>query len=347
MTRSALHDRHAELGARFVDFGGWEMPVQYESVLNEHKAVREAVGVFDVSHLGRFSFRGSAALRGLSMSLSNDPARLSPLRTQYTMALNADGGVIDDIILWRWSDEEFWVIPNAGNAARVEAICSGAAPDALVEDLRPSTVALAVAGPEAPALLESVLGVAPRRSHLAPTMFDGHRAWLAGTGYTGERGGEVVIDHAGAASLLDRLVSAGAKPCGLGARDTLRLEAALPLWGQDLDETITPLEARLDFAVSFTHEFTGRTGLELQLEQGVPQHRILFATEGRAIPRHGHALRSGERRGTVSSGNFGPTVGHGIGMGYLDGAPSDEITTVEVEIRGEWHPARVVSSFLA
>ncbi len=346
MTRSALHDRHAELGARFVDFGGWEMPVQYDSVLAEHKAVREAVGVFDVSHLGRFSFRGPAAVHGLSAALCNDPSRLGEGRTQYTMALNADGGVIDDIILWRWSDDEFWVIPNAGNADRVKAICSEAAPDTPIEDLRPSTVALAVAGPDAPALLESVLGVAPRRSHLAEATFDGHRAWLAGTGYTGERGGEVVIAHAGATSLLDRLVAAGAKPCGLGARDTLRLEAALPLWGQDLDETITPLEARLDFAVSFTHEFTGRSGLERQLEQGLPRHRILFATEGRLIPRHGHALRAGERGGTVSSGNFGPTVGHGIGMGYLEGAPSESITSVEVEIRGEWHPARVVSSFL-
>jgi aminomethyltransferase len=346
MTRSALHGRHAALGARFVDFGGWEMPVQYDSVLAEHKAVRESVGVFDVSHLGRFSFGGPTALPGLSASLCNDPALSSAGRTQYTMALNADGGVIDDIILWRWSDDEFWVIPNAGNAGRVQAICTAAAPDAPVEDLRPSTVALAVAGPDAPALLESILGVAPRRSHLSETSFDGHRAWLAGTGYTGERGGEVVIHHAGADALFDRLLAAGARPCGLGSRDTLRLEAALPLWGQDLDETITPLEARLDFAVSFTHDFTGRSGLERQLEHGLTRHRILFATEGRVIPRHGHTLRAGERGGTVSSGNFGPTVGHGIGMGYLDGAPSEDITSVEVEIRGEWHHARVVSSFL-
>lgn len=346
MTRSALHDRHAELGARFVDFGGWEMPVQYSSVLSEHKAVRETAGVFDVSHLGRFSFRGDTALHGLSTALSNDPAKLAPGRTQYTMALNDGGGVIDDIILWRWSEDEFWVIPNAGNAGRVMDICWRAAPDAHAGDLRPSTVTLAVAGPDAPALMEAVLGVAPRRSHLTETVFDGHHAWVAGTGYTGERGGEVVIAHAGAAPLLDRLIAGGAQPCGLGARDTLRLEAALPLWGQDLDETITPLEARLEFAVSFTHDFTGRPSLERQLEEGLGRHRILFATEGRTIPRHGHALRAGERGGTVSSGNFGPTVGHGIGMGYLDGAPSDEITSVEVEIRGEWHPARVVSSFL-
>ncbi len=346
MTRSALHDRHAELGARFVDFGGWDMPVQYSSVLAEHKAVREAVGVFDVSHLGRFSLSGQSALEGLSAVLSNDPTRLDVGRTQYTMALNDNGGVIDDIILWRWSEHEFWVIPNAGNAGRVMELCSRAAPGAPVEDLRPSTVSLAVAGPDAPALIESVLAVTPRRSHLSETVFEGHRTWVAGTGYTGERGGEVVIAHAGAASLLDRFVAGGAQPCGLGARDTLRLEAALPLWGQDLDETITPFEARLDFAVSFTHAFTGRESLERQRFEGLSRHRILFATNGRTIPRHGHALKAGERGGTVSSGNFGPTVGHGIGMGYLDGAPSEDITSVEVEVRGEWHPARVVSSFL-
>lgn len=346
MTRSALHDVHAELGARFVDFGGWEMPVQYTSVLAEHKAVREAAGVFDVSHLGRFDFTGPGVEAALSATMSNDPARLDPGRTQYTMALNEAGGVIDDIILWRWGPEHFWVLPNAANAERVQALCTAAADGAGASDLRSDTVSLAVQGPDAPALIAEVMGVSPRRSHIAESTFDGHPAWVAGTGYTGERGGEIVIGHEGATALFRRLLASGAVPCGLGARDTLRLEAALPLWGNDMDETFTPLEAGLGFAVSFEHEFTGRSALEAQLADGLTRHRLLFSTEGRTIPRHGHPVRSGDRLGTVTSGNFGPTVGHGIGMAYLSGPPSADVTDLEVEIRGEWHRGRVVARFL-
>lgn len=346
MTRSALHDLHAELGARFVDFGGWEMPVQYSSVLAEHKAVRQGVGVFDVSHLGRFDFAGPGAEAALSVTMCNDPTRLQPGRTQYTMALNENGGVIDDIILWRWRPEHFWVLPNAANAQRIALLCAAAALGAEVADLRSSTVSLAVQGPGAPALIEEVVGVAPRRSHIVESGFDGHPAWVAGTGYTGERGGEIVIGHQAAAVLMRRLLAGGAVACGLGARDTLRLEAALPLWGNDMDETYTPLEAGLGFAVSFDHDFTGRQALTAQLEDGLLRHRVLFATEGRAIPRHGHPVRSGGRTGTVTSGNFGPTVGHGIGMAYLSGPPSEDVTDLEVEIRGEWHRGRIVSRFL-
>lgn len=346
MTRSALHEVHTELGARFVDFGGWEMPVQYTSVLDEHRAVRESVGVFDVSHLGRFRFGGHGALDGLRSVFSNDAARLGEYRTQYTMSLNPEGGIVDDIILWRWAADDFWVLPNAGNAARILDLCRSAAPGAAVTDLRTETVSLAVQGPDAPALLQETLGATPKRSHLVETEFAGQPVWLAGTGYTGERGGEVVISHDGAAPLLRSLIAGGARPAGLGARDTLRLEAALPLWGQDLDETITPLEARLDFAVSFEHDFTGRQALETQLSGGLPKHRLLFATEGRLIPRHGHRVRWEDRQGTVSSGNYGPTVRHGIGMAYLSGPPSPDIAEIEVEIRDVWHSARTVGSFL-
>jgi aminomethyltransferase len=156
----------------------------------------------------------------------------------------------------------------------------------------------------------------------------------------------VVDDDLTAPALLRRLLAGGAVPCGLGARDTLRLEAALPLWGNDMDETVTPLEAGLGFAVSFDHDFTGRAALAAQLENGLDRHRVLFATEGRMIPRHGHQVRSGDRSGVVTSGNFGPTVGHGIGMAYLSGPPSDDLLELEVEIRGEWQRARIVSRFL-
>ncbi len=344
--RSALHDAHAGLGARFVDFGGWEMPVQYTSVLAEHRAVRESVGVFDVSHLGRFAWNGDGAVEALDHTFCNLASGLADGRTQYTMALNPAGGVIDDIILWRWPLDGFWVLPNAANSDRITASLQAAASGGRATDLRPSTVSLAVQGPEAPALLEHLFGVAPKRSRLEQTEFKGHVVRVAGTGYTGERGGEVIVENEAAPTIWSQLLDQGAVPCGLGARDTLRLEAALPLWGQDLDETITPLQARVGFAVSFDHEFTGKAALEHERDNGVPRHRLLFATDGRTIPRHGYAIRHGGRAGTVSSGNFSPTLEHGIGMAYLEGPPADDITEIEVEIRGDWHRARVVDRFL-
>ncbi|MDH4119429.1 MAG: glycine cleavage system aminomethyltransferase GcvT, partial [Acidimicrobiia bacterium] len=323
--RSAIHESHADLGARFVDFGGWEMPVQYSSVLDEHNAVRSSVGVFDVSHLGRFSWQGPDAVDALSQAFCNDIARLQPGRTQYTMALDQSGGILDDIILWRWSESLIWVLPNAANSDSITQICLDLAPGATAVDLRPMTTSLAIQGPEAPALLERLFGVAPKRGTIHHVDLDGAEVWVAGTGYTGERGGEVVVANESAALVFAAVVEAGAVPAGLGARDTLRLEAALPLWGQDLDASITPLEAGLDFAVSFDHEFTGKAALEAQVADGVAKHRVLFETEGRLIPRHGYRVRADVREGWVSSGNFSPTLGHGIGMAYIDGPPAGDL----------------------
>lgn len=347
MSRSVLHDIHAELGARFVDFGGWEMPVQYDSVLAEHRAVRGSVGVFDVSHLGRFALAGDTAVEALDASFCNLASGLEENRTQYTMALNEAGGVIDDIILWKWADEGFWVLPNAANSDRIAGILAQASPTVSTSDLRATTVSLAVQGPEAPALLEQLFGVAPKRSRLAHAEFAGSELRLAGTGYTGERGGELVMSHEVAPAVFETLIDHGAIPCGLASRDTLRLEAALPLWGQDLDESITPLQAGLGFAVSYDHEFTGKSALEVERDEGVPRHRVLFATEGRVIPRHGHRVRAaGGRTGSVTSGNFSPTLEHGIGMAYLTGPKDDDLTELEVEVRETWHRARIVPKFL-
>jgi aminomethyltransferase len=343
---SALHSIHEELGARFVDFGGWEMPVQYTSVLAEHRAVRESVGVFDVSHLGRFEISGDDPANALDSRFCNLASGLGRDRTQYTMALNDAGGVIDDIILWRWSDGGFWVLPNAANSPRIMETVMEADGVTSVQDLRPTTVSLAVQGPDAPALLERLFGAAPKRSRLIQTDFQGAPLWVAGTGYTGERGGELVMNHDIAPTVFRELLAHDVVPCGLASRDTLRLEAALPLWGQDLDETITPLQAGLGFAVSYDHEFPGKAALEREREEGVARHRVLFSTEGRLIPRHGFAVRAGGRTGTVTSGNFSPTLEHGIGMAYLSGPPDDGLTELEVEIRGTWHAAEIVPKFL-
>lgn len=335
MSRSPLHERHAELGARFVDFGGWEMPVQYESVLAEHKAVRETVGVFDVSHLGRLSVTGSGATRTLRALFTNDVDRYEPGRTHYTMLLNEDGGILDDIVIWRWADDDYWVMPNAANVPVVaDAIRQGR--DVAVVDLQPDTVMLAVQGPEAPNLIESVLGDRPRRFRT----FEIGDVRGAGTGYTGEAGGELCIEASFAQDVFDRILDAGAVPCGLGARDTLRLEAGLALWGSDIDSTTTPLEAGLDFAVDWDHDFIGRQALEAQREDGVERRLVGLVMAERGIPRHGYPVRSGSSQGEVTSGNLSPVLDKGIALAYL--APPVEVGVgAEVEIRGRWLQASI------
>lgn len=334
--RSPIHDHHQRRGARFVDFGGWEMPVQYDSVLNEHRAVRNGVGVFDVSHLGRLSVLGDGATDGLTGLLCNDARSYEPGRTHYTMLLDEAGGILDDMVVWRWDDHHYWVMPNAVNVDIVSDAVRSAAPDVGVDDIGRSTVMLAVQGPDAPDLLETVLGEAPRRFRTARTS----RARMAGTGYTGERGGEICLDPDDAGDLFEELVDAGAVPCGLGARDTLRLEAGLPLWGSDIDTTTTPLEAGLDFVVAWDHDFPGRQALLRQSERGLEQRLTGLVMSGRGIPRHGHAVRTESSEGEVTSGNISPMLDTGVALAYLS-PPVDAGTEAEVEIRGRWVPATI------
>ncbi len=306
------------------------MPVQYRSVIAEHTAVRQDCGWFDVSHLGRARVSGPGAVEAISRTFSNDIAGLEPLRTQYTLCLNDRGGIIDDVIIWSREDDHL-VLPNAGNSDRVLSLLS-AHPGVAVEDLRPHTFSIAVQGPRAPEVLERVVGVAPRRSHVLRGELAGAEIQVGGTGYTGERGGEIIGPPEIAHHLIEQLEAAGATPCGLGARDTLRLEAGLPLWGQDIDESTTPYEAGLGFAVDLSHHFVGDDALETPT---VSKRLVGFSTDGRLIPRPHHRLRAEDgSSGEVTSGNFSPTLGHGIGMGYVDPAA----TALEVEIRGEWHP---------
>jgi len=311
------------------------MPVQYEGVLAEHQAVRTSAGVFDVSHLGRFDLSGPGATNALRRLLCNDIAAVRTGRAQYTMALNEHGGVVDDIIVWRWNDDHVWVLPNGVNLDAVQDMFA-AEPGVEVAPLRDRTVMLAVQGPEAPAILETVLGEVPRRFGLMEAQHDGARVWAGGTGYTGERGAEVAMDASDAIALWHALAGAGAVACGLGARDTLRLEMGYPLWGQDLDEHTTPLEAGLGWVVAWDHEFVGRSALEDQRTRGLDKQLIGFKTEGRQVPRSGYALRAGTSTGSVASGNFSPALGVGIGMGYLSPPPAAS-NLVEVEIRGRWH----------
>ncbi len=336
MPVTPLRDLHESLGARFTDFGGWEMPVQYAGVIAEHQAVRTGSGVFDVSHLGRFAASGPGATELLRSHLCNDIAKVGPGRAQYTMALNHAGGVVDDIIVWHIDEEHFWIIPNGVNFEDVMHPFVATAPDGVeLAGIQDGTVLLAVQGPDAPALVETVLGSAPGRFRVETGEFGDGRYWAAGTGYTGEPGAEIAVPAERGADLFTAFLDAGATPCGLGARDTLRLEMGYPLWGQDLDEGTTPLEAGLEWVVAWDHEFTGRDALLAERERGVRQRLVTFKTEGRVIPRHGYAMRAGDSVGSVTSGNFSPVLGCGIGMGYLaPPSPRDEV--LEVEIRRNW-----------
>ncbi len=338
MKRSPLHDKNAELGARFTGFGGWEMPVQYEGVLAEHRAVRTNSGFFDVSHLGRFELTGGGAHSAVRNLLCNDIERISPGRCQYTMILNESGGIVDDLIVWWWDDQRFWVLPNAANHETVMARF-GEQPGTTVADLRERTVMLAVQGPEAPRVIEDVLGDRPGRFRVASAERDSTEVAMAGTGYTGEPGAEICLHPEVAAGVVDELVAAGSSPVGLGARDTLRLEAGLSLWGADIDETVTPLEAGLSSFVSFEHDFVGRDALLSQREGGVARSRVSFTLDGRGVPRHGHKVRSaGGSQGAVTSGNMSPMIGLGVGLALMEPPPgADE--PLEVEIRDRWVPA--------
>ena len=335
MPVTPLRAAHESLGARFTDFGGWEMPVQYQGVIAEHTEVRDGVGVFDVSHLGRFAVTGPGATDLLRSHLCNDVEKVSPGRAQYTMALNHAGGVVDDIIVWRIDEDHYWVIPNGVNFDDVMHPFTMTAPDTVtLQGVQVDTVLLAVQGPDSAAVIGEVLGVTPGRFRVVHGTNSGGPFWAAGTGYTGERGAEIAVPLEAGEQLFTDLIAAGATPCGLGARDTLRLEMGYPLWGQDLDEGTTPLEAGLEWVIAWDHEFTGRDALVAEKERGLRQQLVAFKTEGRTIPRPDHALRSGNSLGRVTSGNFSPILKRGIGMGYL--APPDD-SELDVEIRSSWH----------
>ena len=315
------------------------MPVQYDSVLAEHDAVRTDAGVFDVSHLGRFEVRGEGATDLLMSQLCNNITKVEPGRAQYTMALNDQGGIEDDIIVWRLDDEQYWVMPNGTNFdGIIERFKSAATHEVEITEIRSMSALLAVQGPNAPDVIDATIGFMPGRFRVAVGTFNGFDVTAAGTGYTGEKGAEILIDIDGAGELWDALVDNGAKPCALGARDTLRLEMGYPLWGHDLDADTTPLEAGLGWVVSWNHDFVGKDALEAQ-KGNRTRGLVAFTTEGRSIPREGYKVTTDTGHGTVSSGNFSPTLQHGIAMAYISPPPgSDESLTVEIRrapVRGE------------
>lgn len=329
-----LEDRHLALGAKMAPFGGWEMPIAYPSgTIAEHRACRTDAVVFDVSHLGTVRLTGPEAFDVLQRTLTNDLTRIQPGRAQYTHLLNDRGGVVDDIIVW-WVDEErFDVMPNASNTDDARAAFGGI-------DVTASRVVLAIQGPLARTKLSAIapeLASVPRFC-VRESTWAGSTVTVAGTGYTGEDGVEVALPLEAAHSFFDALLDSGITPAGLGARDTLRLEAGLPLHGHELSATITPLEAKLNWVLGWNKgDFVGRAALEAQRDRGVERVLVGIVTEGRQPPRDGaEVLRDGAAVGTVTSGNFSPMLERGIAMAFLERAAGVQTgDAVEVVVRGK------------
>jgi aminomethyltransferase len=343
--RSPLDAEHRALGAKMVPFGGWEMPLSYPSgTLDEHRTCRAGVVVFDVSHLGTVQVEGAAAFERLQGAFTNDLRRIEPGRAQYTHLLDpADASVLDDIIVWWVNPERFDVMPNASNTTRVTDALAG--PGVTVTDVTATRAVLAVQGPRARAALATVLPAAAEvpRFGVVEVTWAGATVVAAGTGYTGEDGVELAVPAVHAGDLWRAVLAAGAVPSGLGARDTLRLEAGLPLHGHELGPGITPLQAGLGWVVRWDKgDFRGRAPLEAEKEVG-PHRRLRgLVVEGRRPPRaeqlvvdaHGQAI------GLVTSGNFSPMLGQGIALAFL---PPDlaEGAAVGIDARGTVTPAVV------
>jgi aminomethyltransferase len=351
LKRTPLYACHVEAGARLVEFAGWEMPVQYAGVIEEHRAVRTTAGLFDVSHMGEVRVRGAGAESFLQRLTPNDVSRLAPGRAHYSGLLTDRGTYIDDILIYRLAADDFLVVVNASNAPRdFEWIASRSNGNAEVVDESDRWALLALQGPQAVEILEPL---SPGASELRYYGFrqgevDGRPALISRTGYTGEDGFELYVDPEHAPALWRRLVEAGAHPAGLGARDTLRLEAAMALYGHEIDETTTPWEAGLDWVVKLGKgDFLGRDALVAQKEAGLPRKLVGFEVEGRGIARQGHAVLSGatgEAVGAVTSGTWSPTFEKALGLAWVPPDLAAPGTPLTLDVRGRRLAARVVET---
>jgi len=354
--KTPLYDAHRRLGAKLIDFGGWMMPVNYGTgIIDEHKSTRNAVGVFDVCHMGEIHFRGRRAHEAVQRLVTNDLGKLTDGRALYAFACWPSGGVVDDLIVYRVTDEHFVIVVNASNTEKdfrwfrenVGAWCD-------VIDASDDTGLIAFQGPKAEATLQPLtavpLGSMKSFDFVAERQLAGFPVWIARTGYTAEDGFELFCRATEAEALWDRLLEAaavvGGKPIGLGARDTLRLEGRLSLYGNDLSDETTPLEAGLGWAVKLDGgpDFIGRDALLHQRAIGVARRLVGFVMRGRGVARHGYPIHDtdGRRVGEVTSGGPGPTVGQNIGLGYVPVALSAPGSKLTVDCRGKIVEAEVV-----
>ena len=355
LLRTPLYQLAVEQKARLTAFSGWEMPVQFSGITTEHEAVRTSAGMFDISHMGKFALKGRQLLEHLQPFVPSDLTRLQPGEAQYTVLLNPQAGIIDDIIVYYQGENEAgeqhsMMIVNAATRTRDKAwlVASLEETPLSLEDLSQQKVLIAVQGPQAASHLQQFVkeDLTPIKAfgHLEGTVL-GQPAFLARTGYTGEDGFEVMVDPEVGVELWRSLLSAGVTPCGLGARDTLRLEAAMALYGQDITETTTPLEAGLGWVVHLDAkgDFIGRSVLEQQKTHGVEKRLVGIEMQGRHIARHGYPVKyEGQVVGEVTSGTLSPTIGKAIALAYVPTSLSKMGQQLEVEIRGKTYPALVV-----
>jgi aminomethyltransferase len=344
--RTPLYEAHLEAGARMVDFGGWEMPINYGSQIEEHHQVRSDAGMFDVSHMTVVDLAGPDARAFLSRLLANDVARLQDHgKALYSCMLNEQGGVVDDLITYYLGGGEFRLVVNASTRDKdMEWLQHQAVGFKLSIEERPDLAMIAVQGPRARAAVLGLLEHGDAAAAEALTPFSATKLgslFVARTGYTGEDGFEIALPADEAASLWKLLLGAGVKPCGLGARDTLRLEAGMNLYGQDMDDTVTPLECGLAWTVALAdeREFVGREALEQQREDGVPRRQVGLVLEDRGVLRHGQKVITEQGEGEVTSGSFSPTLVRAIALALV---PAGAGTTVQVDVRGKLLAARVV-----
>lgn len=337
LLRTPLYERHVALGARMVPFAGWEMPVHYTGVIQEHKTVRRDAGVFDVSHMGEIEVEGPRAHELLQTLLSNDLDRIGPGQAQYTLLTNERGGILDDLIAYRLGERRYLLIVNAANREADYAwLKEREIPGSDVRDVSDEYALLAVQGPCA---IER-LGLPPAPPFtFAEAQIDGVDTMVNRTGYTGEDGCELLCMAEDAVRLWDAVLARGIAPCGLGARDTLRLEVCYPLHGNDITPDTDAISAGLGWTCALDKEFTGAAELRRIKEQGPRRRLVAFVMEERAVPRHGMAIEGG---GEVTSGSHSPTLDVGIGMGYVPAALATPGTELTVDVRGKPRRARVV-----
>ncbi len=349
-----LLDRHEALGARIVEFAGWQMPIQYTGILEEHRAVRSAAGLFDLSHMGELVVEGPEAGKALASALVTDPPALAVGRAHYSMICAPDGGILDDLIVYRLAEDRFMVVANASNARTVsDALAARLAPFAAVlDDQRLATGLIAVQGPRSLDILGPLTDVDLARIRyygIAEGVVAGIPALIARTGYTGEDGFELFVDVDRVGEAWDAALEAGRAhglvPVGLGARDTLRLEAGMPLYGNELDRTTTPFEAGLGRVVKLSKpgDFTGRTALEKVAADGAKRRLVGLVLRGRGIARHGYpVLDAAGPTGVVTSGTMSPTLGSAIAMAYVAPGHVEPGTMLDVDIRAARVAAEVV-----
>lgn len=352
--KTALYEAHVKAGGKIIDFAGWALPVQYEGIIEEHEAVRQAAGLFDVSHMGEVEVVGKDALAFVQNLVTNDIAALKDHQIAYAMMCYENGGVVDDLLVYKFSDTHFFLVINASNVAKdYEWMVQNATGyDMVLTNVSDAYSEVAIQGPLASDILQKVVDVnlsdIPFFYCKRDVSVAGVKCLISRTGYTGEDGFEIYTTHAGIEKIWETLLAEGApmglKPAGLGARDTLRFEATLPLYGNEIDQSISPLEAGYGFCVKLDKDqFIGKSALEAQKNEGIPRKIVGFEME-KGIPRHGYPVMSqGETIGVVTTGYFSPTLKKNIGLALVDSKFGEMGSTIEIAVRKKVFEAKVIS----